>query len=116
MTRSSEPIWWMLFSAGGMVSALLFPVLIVLTGFVLPFHKVDEDPLFLETLYTLLSHPPIQVILFAVISLPLFHWAHRFRYALIDMGLRKVRTPVSVFCYGSALVGTAITAVILWQF
>lgn len=115
MTRSTEPIWWMLFSAGGMVSALLFPVLILLTGFLLPFYRLEQDPLYLDTLVPFLSRPMIKLILFGVISLPLFHWAHRFRYALIDMGLQRVRTPISVLCYGSALVGTAITAALLWR-
>lgn len=108
-------MWWMLFSAGGMVSALLFPVLIVLTGFVLPFYRLEEDPLFLDTLHSSLGHPIIKLILFGVICLPLFHWAHRFRYALIDMGLSKLRTPISILSYGSALAGTAITAVVVWQ-
>lgn len=96
-----------------MVSALLFPVLIILTGFVLPFYRLEDDPLYLETLAGFLAHPIVRVILFGVISLPLFHWAHRFRYALIDMGLQKVRTAISILCYGSALAGTAITAVLL---
>lgn len=115
MRKTAEPIWWMLFSAGGMVSALLFPVLIVVTGFILPFYRVEEDPLFLESLVTFLSHPVMKVVMFGVIGLPLFHWAHRFRYALIDMGLQKARTPISILCYGSALVGTAVTAALLWQ-
>jgi len=35
-------------------------------------------------LLTIISHPLTRVVLFAVCSLSLFHWAHRFRYTLYD--------------------------------
>lgn len=115
MAKTTEPIWWSLFSAGGMVSAMFFPVLMVMTGFILPFDLVERDALFLDRIYAAVSHPIIKLILLGLISLPLFHWAHRFRYALIDMGLRKVRTAISILCYGSAITGTLVAAIVLWQ-
>ena len=36
-TRSNEPPVWLMFSAGGMVSGLAFPVLIFILGILLPF-------------------------------------------------------------------------------
>lgn len=34
--RSVAPVFWLLFGAGGMLSALFGPALIILTGFVIP--------------------------------------------------------------------------------
>ncbi len=36
MKRSNEAFWWSLFAAGGVLAALFVPVLVVMTGFVLP--------------------------------------------------------------------------------
>jgi fumarate reductase subunit D len=48
-----------------------------------------------------------------LISLPLFHWAHRFRFTLVDLGLKAAKGPIAIFCYGSALAGTVIAAFVL---
>ena len=32
----------------------------------------------------LFSHPLVRLYCFVLISLPLFHWAHRFRFTLVD--------------------------------
>jgi fumarate reductase subunit D len=47
--------------------------------------------------------------------LPLFHWAHRFRYTRDDGLPLKYRTElIAVLCDGTALLGTAMTAYRLW--
>ena len=38
--RSNEPLFWSLFSAGGMLAALLAPALIIVTGFLVPANDV----------------------------------------------------------------------------
>ena len=115
MAKSNEPIWWSLFSAGGMVAAMVLPILIVITGILVPFGLAGDDPLNFERIYTAVSHPLIKLILFVVIALPLFHWAHRFRFTLVDVGLKSVSTLISILCYGGAIAGTAVAAVVLWQ-
>ena len=50
-----------------------------------------------------------------LIVLPLYHWAHRFRFILEDLGLHGLRTPIAVLCYGSAVVGTVLTLWILFR-
>jgi fumarate reductase subunit D len=46
-----------------------------------------------------------------LIALPLYHWAHRFYFALNDMKLGLPRKPLSILCYGGAIIGTIAT---LW--
>ena len=114
MAKSNEPIWWSLFSAGGVVAAFTVPILIFLTGIAWPLGWVPEDTLALTKLQTLLSNPLARLFCFIVISLPLFNWAHRFRYTLMDLGVKSMHTLIAVLCYGAAITGTIITAVVLW--
>jgi fumarate reductase subunit D len=61
----------------------------------------------------LVANPLVKLYLFVLIALPLYHWAHRFRFILEDLGLHGVRTLLAVLCYGAAIVGTVATAVVL---
>ena len=114
MAKSNEPIWWSLFSAGGMVAAMMFPILIIITGILVPFGLVGDDPLNFERIRDAVSQPLAKLILFTIISLPLFHWAHRFRFTLVDVGLKSVSTLISILCYGGAIAGTIVSAVLFW--
>lgn len=113
--RTIAPFWWSLFSAGGMLAAMFLPVLIVITGILIPFGMVPDTALAYPRIYGVLSHPLARLILFALIALPLFHWAHRFLYTLVETGLRSVRRPLAVLCYGGAIFGTLVAALILWR-
>ena len=83
MGKDFTPFWWMLFGAGGTVAALLFPVHIFLTGLAFPLGWLAAPSY--ESLHALVTHPITRLYLFVFISLPLFHWAHRFRYAIYDL-------------------------------
>ena len=113
MAQSKEPFIWMLFSAGGMISAMVFPVLLLITGFLLPFELAGDGTF--ERIHVALKHPLIKLILFFVISLPLFHWAHRFRFTLVDIGLKHVSLMITVCCYGGAILGSILTIIVLWN-
>lgn len=115
MPRSAEPLWWSLFSAGGMISALLFPALIVITGLLIPFGAVGDATLAYARVHGVLGHPLARLVLFAVIALPLFHWAHRFLFTMGELGLRRQRGALAYLCYGAAVVGTLVAAVVLWR-
>ena len=116
MAKSNEPIWWSLFSAGGMVAAMVLPVLVVITGILVPFGLAGEDPLNFERIHSAVSQKDsVKLVLFIVITLPFFHWAHRFRFTLVDVGLKSVSTLISVLCYGGAIAGTIILVVIFWN-
>ena len=63
-----------------------------------------------------MAHPLTRLYLFVLISLPLFHWAHRFRYTLYDgLQVKHLTALIVVLCYGTALVGTALAAYTLWS-
>ena len=108
MVKSNEPIWWSLFSAGGVVAAFLITVTIVVTGIAVPTGWISA-----EDLRGLVGHPLTRLYLFALISPPLFHWAHRFRYVAVDLGLKGLGSILAVVCYGSAVVGTVLAAYFL---
>ncbi len=115
MRKSSEPFWWLLFGAGGMLAAFLAPVQIALTGIAGPAGWFEEAFEY-DRLLMLVSHPISRLYLFALISLPLFHWAHRFRFTLFELGLKRGRRLVAFLCYGSAIVGMIVAAFVLLKF
>ena len=108
MAKSNEPFLWTLFGAGGMVAALFMPVTILITSVLVMCNAVSP-----EELRGLYAKPLVRVYLFVLISLPLFHWAHRFRFTLVDLGLKAAKGPIAILCYGSALAGTVIAAVLV---
>ena len=111
---SITPFLWLLFSAGGTVAALLFPIHVFLIGLAFPLGWL-EAPRY-EHLHALLTHPVGRLYFVVRIALPLFHWAHRFRYTLYDgLQLKHLTVLIAVLCYGTAVVGTAMAAYTLWN-
>ncbi len=111
MANSNEPIWWSLFSAGGVVAAFFIPITIVLTGIAVPTGWISA-----ESLRQLLGHPLTRLYLFVLISLPMFHWAHRFRYVAVDLGFKRISRFLPSVCYGTALVVTLLALFYLVTF
>jgi fumarate reductase subunit D len=103
MAKSNEPFWWTFFGAGGMIAALLMPITVFITGIGVAAGWVTEDHL-----RSLIANPLVRLYVFVLISLSLFHWAHRFRFTLVDLGLKSIRSLVAVLCYGAAIVGTVV--------
>jgi fumarate reductase subunit D len=100
-----EPLWWGLFMAGAGVAGLFLPIHILITGLLVPLGVVSQTEVS-NRLATLIASPIVKLYLLVVISLPFFHWAHRFRYFLFDLGLHGARMPLAVLCYGAAIAGT----------
>ena len=110
--RSPEPLLWLLFSAGGMVAALMVPVLLFLFGVAFPLDWLS--PADHAHLFAVLRNSLTRLVLFGLCALALFHWAHRFRYTLYDgLQLKRYAVPIVVLCYGGAVAGTVIAAVLL---
>ncbi len=114
MKKSIKPFWWALFGAGGVITAFFIPVLLFLNGLAIPLGWI-EAPRY-EDLLPLAQHPLTRLFLFVLISLSLFHWAHRFRYTLYDgLQLKHLNQLIAVLCYGSAIVVTLVAAYTLWR-
>ena len=112
--RHPEPLLWMLFSAGGVLSVLLMPVLIALFGLAFPLSWIT--PPGYERMREVVSHPLTRLVLFALLMLSLFHWAHRFRHTLYDgLQIKHLNELVAILCYGSAVVGSVVAAILLWR-
>ncbi|MDP4536253.1 fumarate reductase subunit FrdD [Alkalimonas collagenimarina] len=110
--RSDEPIWWSLFSAGGVCVAMLIPALIVLLVFGPSLGLLSPDTLSYQRISTLLYHPLGLMFIGAVIILPLFHAMHRIHHGLHD--LQWAHSALAKWlCYGSALL-LSFLALSLW--
>jgi fumarate reductase subunit D len=110
--RPIEPFLWLLFSAGGVLSALLMPILVFLFGVAFPMGWLS--PPTYERLLAVIGHPVTRVVLFFLCFLSLFHWAHRFRYTLYDgLQIKHLNEVINAACYGGALVGSLAAAYLL---
>jgi fumarate reductase subunit D len=108
--RSREPFFWAIFSAGGMVMAVLAPVLIVVTAYLVPADKVEFG-----RLHAIFTNPFGRLGLFGLAFVTFFHWAHRFRHSLIEMGLKPLARPVALASYGAALAATGFAAFVAFS-
>jgi len=111
--RSLAPIFWLLFGAGGMVSALFGPALIVLTGGMLP-HGWGLPANFADYAHVLgfVRNPIGKLVVLAVIALFFWHGAERVFLTLKDM--RAGPPPIlRVATYGVAALLTLVTLALL---
>jgi len=108
--RSNAPFFWLLFGAGGVLSALLGSALVLITGL--------ATPLGLGLHSEFMSYPRMLAFsqnfigkgfVFVVIALFAWHAAHRIFHSLHDVGIPH-GTPSKIMCYGSALVMTLVAA------
>jgi fumarate reductase subunit D len=108
--RSHAPIFWLLFGAGGMLSALLGTALVFITGIAVPLDwLLPADLLSYPRMLAFAQHGIGKGFLFAVIALFAWHAAHRIFHSLHDLGLRT-GTAAKWACYGGALMMTVVTA------
>jgi fumarate reductase subunit D len=111
--RSNEPFLWLLFSAGGVVAAMVIPIHLFLFGLAFPLGWLNGPSY--QSLLELLRNPITRLYLFVVCTLSLFHWAHRFRYTLYDgLQIKHLDELINTFCYGGAIVGTVVAGYLLW--
>ncbi len=115
MSRSNEAFWWSLFSAGGVMSALFLPAIILATGFLLPTNDSARAAEHYQQVSSVVGWWPVSIVLLGVISLSMFHCVHRIRHVLMDFGLRRINLLLMIICYGGAFAGTVATAFLLWK-
>ena len=112
--RTAEPILWLLFSAGGVMSAMFLPVLVFLFALALPLGWISAPSR--GPLLGLLGNPLVALVLLGVCVLSLFHWAQRFRYTLFDgLRLKAHQRLINASVYTLALLGSAASLVVLLQ-
>ncbi len=111
--RSIAPLFWLLFGAGGMLSALFGPALIILTGFMLPHGwGVPADWSDYSHVLTVVRHPLGKLVLLVVIALFFWHGAERLFLTLKDM---RAGGPLllRLMTYGVAALLTLATVALL---
>lgn len=84
---------------------MLLPAMVFVTGVAVPAGWVTGGQLL-----DLLVNPVTRIVLVGLVFLFLFHWAHRFRYALVDLGMGRLGNQAWLF-YGLATVGTVVAVV-----
>ena len=112
--QTIEPMLWLLFSAGGVMAALLIPVLVFLFGVAFPLGWIEPPDH--AHLLAVISNPVARVILFLLCLLALLHWAHRFRFTLYDgLQIKHLNEILDPFCYGAAILGAIVAGYVTWN-
>ena len=114
MRRSDEPIFSGLFGAGGVVTAMLLPIVVLLTGILVPIGILPADTLSYDKLHGLATSWWGAPILLALIALPIFHGMHRIYHGLHDLGIHTTRLH-HYLCYGFAFLVSAAALTLLVQ-
>ena len=99
--RSNEPPVWLMFSAGGMISGLAFPVLILILGLLLPFGIVSP-----ENIIAFAHHWIGKLVILVLTIFPMWAGLHRVHHGMHDI---KVHVPAGGFIfYGLATLYSVI--------
>lgn len=110
----SHLFWWFLFSQGGVLTALLLPVHVLVQGILGPLGFVTVVDRHYDTWVNVLGNPLVKLYLLVLFAFAFFHYAHRLRYFLVDLGVHAAKSlPAQVIFYGGAGVVTLITLYIL---
>lgn len=113
--RSNKPVFWALFGGGGMLSALIGPMLIFITGIAVPMgFLLPADALHYDRMLAFARNPVGKLAILAVISLFLFHGCHRMYHCLHDFGVH-VSPALKAAFHGFAIIGTLLALYLLFS-
>lgn len=108
----SHLFFWFLFSQGGVITALLLPVHVLIQGILGPLGIVPVVDRHYDTWVNVIGNPLVKLYLLVLIMFAFFHFAHRLRYFLMDLGVHAAKTlPAQAIFYGGAV---AVTLVAVW--
>ncbi|MEV0612966.1 fumarate reductase subunit FrdD [Nonomuraea sp. NPDC050404] len=111
--RSPEPYLWLMFSGGGVVAALVLPVLVLLFGVLMPLGILDWPDA--AHLRGLLDNVLVRLALLAVVVLCLFHAAHRIRHTSEELlGIARFDLLIALLCYGGAIAGGVVAGSLMF--
>lgn len=103
--------YWFLFAQGGVLAAILLPVHVLFQGILGPLGAVKVAT---PSDLSLLSNPVVKLYLLVLIAAPFYHFAHRLRYLLVDVGVHAARgVPAQVIFYGGAVLITVLAILVL---
>jgi fumarate reductase subunit D len=105
--------WWFMFGNGGALAAIFLPVHELVQGILGPAFNVpywNEDA---KHMSWVLGNPIIKLYLIVLCGFTFVHFAHRFIYAMGDVGLLAIRRPLSWVLYAAAVVATLVAAFLL---
>lgn len=110
---SNEAFFWLIFSGGGVVAAMLIPALIastILGGFGI---EEAQNAFSYERIHSLLSNWIARIFILIVIAASLMHAAHRIRHTIHDTRIPVPYLISAAVCYLSALGASGVAALLL---
>lgn len=111
--RSNAPIFWGLFGAGGMLAALVGPMLVFITGIAVPMGLLlPSGTMSYPKMLAFAQNFIGKGFIFVVIALFLWHAGHRIFHSLHEIGIHG-GLGAKLLCYGTAFVGTMVAAAVL---
>ncbi len=102
--------YWFMFAQGGVLAAILIPVHILVQGILGPLGIVPVVDRHYDTWINVLANPLVKLYILVLIAFPFFHFAHRLRYLLVDLGVPAAKSlPAQAVFYGGAVLVTLVT-------
>lgn len=113
-TALDHLFFWFMFANGGVITALLVPVHVLIQGILGPLRIVPVADQHYDTWVRVLGNPLVKLYLLVLFLFAFFHFAHRIRYLLMDLGVHAAKTlAAEVLFYGGAVVLTLVTVWVL---
>jgi fumarate reductase subunit D len=107
--------WWFMFAQGGVVAAVLIPVHVLVQGILGPLGVVPVVDRHYDTWISILGNPIVKLYIVVLIAFPFFHFAHRLRYLLVDLGVPAAKSAgaQAVFYAGAVIVTLVAIYIVL---
>ncbi len=109
LKRSNAPIFWLLFGAGGLIAALIGPMLAYLSGIAGPLGIGAEGLMSYPRMLAFSQNWAGKLFLFLVTTLILWHAALRIYHTLHDLGFHTGKV-LTTCLYGLTLLATVLAA------
>ncbi len=99
--KHNEPFFWSLFGAGGVVTAFITPILVLVIGILIPLGILPAEILDYERMLGFAGTLIGKLLLLVIIALTFWHCVHRIYHSLHDFGYHP-GPGIKLLCYGIA--------------